>query len=67
MRKFVQGPDGTLYVLYMKAIARVDTATHRVEPFVEPPVAAQYGGDVLDGRLYFAQASHLYSFPLPTR
>lgn len=65
-RKFVTAPDGTLYLLLLKAIARVDQRTHHLVPVAEPPVSVQFGGDALDGRLYFASASHIYSWGVPT-
>jgi len=64
-RKLVSGPDGVLYALFIHAVTRVDYATHQPVPLVEPPVPVQFGGDILDGRLYFAAASHLYSYVLP--
>ncbi|MHB0936457.1 MAG: NHL repeat-containing protein [Armatimonadota bacterium] len=64
-RKLVQGPDGALYALFLRAITRVNLETHQPELLIEPPVPVQFGGDILDGRLYFAAASHLYSWALP--
>lgn len=64
-RKLVMGPDGALYALFLRAITRVDYVTHQPVSLVEPPVPVYYGGDILDGRLYFATTSHLYSWPLP--
>jgi len=64
-RKLVPAPDGTIYALFTKMIARVDPATHRLAPVTEPPVPPHFGGDILDGRLYFASASHVYSWGLP--
>ncbi|MHB9107213.1 MAG: NHL repeat-containing protein [Armatimonadota bacterium] len=61
-RKLVQGPDGVLYALFLRAITRVNLETHQPELLIEPPVPVQFGGDILDGRLYFAAASHLYSW-----
>jgi len=63
-RKFVQGPDGALYVLFLHAITRVDLSTHQLSLVVEPPVPVQFGGDFCDGRIYFAGGSHLYSYAL---
>jgi hypothetical protein len=31
----------------------------------ESPVPVEYGGDYLNGRIYFASGSHLYSYALP--
>jgi len=64
-RKLVLGPDGALYVLFLHAITRVDYATHQLTKLVEPPIDVYYGGDILNGRLYFASTSHLYSWGLP--
>lgn len=64
-RKLVPAPDGTIYALLEKAIVRIDPATRRFVFVAAPPVPIQFGGDILDGRLYFARGSHLYSYALP--
>jgi hypothetical protein len=64
-RKLVAAPDGTLYLLLLNALLRVDQATHRLIFVAQPPVPLRFGGDILDGRFYFASASHLGSWQLP--
>ncbi len=61
-RKLVCGPDGTIYVLFIKGIARVEPATFKLTMLAESPVPVGPGGDILDGHIYFASASHLYSY-----
>jgi len=64
-RVFTQGPDGTLYMLFARGVAKVDTALHAVTLLAESPVPIMCGGDILDDRLYFGSGSHLYSYQLP--
>ncbi len=64
-RKLVASPDGTLYLLLLNSITCVNFATHRLMPVAKPLVSINSGGDILDGRLYFAGGSHLYSLLLP--
>ena len=61
-RVFVKGPDGAIYVLFVKGIARVNADTYDIEMVSESPVPIQAGGDYLDGRIYFASGSHVYSY-----
>lgn len=63
-RKFVTAPDGSIYLMLIKKIVRIDPATHRPSLVAESPVPIHGGGDFFDGRLYFASASHLYSYRL---
>lgn len=64
-RVFVAAPDGTVFVLFVQAIAVVDPKTFELRLLARPPVPITAGGDYLDGRLYFASGSHLWSFRLP--
>lgn len=64
-RILVLGPDGTLFILFVKGIARVDPSNFAVTMLAESPVPIGPGGDILDGRIYFASGSHLYSYKLP--
>ncbi len=66
-RVFVPAPDGEIYVLFVKGIARIDPATHAIAMLAESPVPIGPGGDILDGRIYFAAASRLCSYRLPDR
>jgi hypothetical protein len=61
-RVFVKGPDGAIYVLFVKGIARVNAETYDIEMITESPVPIQAGGDYLDGRIYFSSGSHVYSY-----
>lgn len=63
-RIFVPGPNNQLYILFTKSIARVDLPTHTIIPLADSPIPIGNGGDCLDGRLYFAHESHLYSYTL---
>ncbi|NLX22288.1 MAG: hypothetical protein GXY55_11570 [Phycisphaerae bacterium] len=64
-RIFVLDPKGTIYMLLAKGIARVEPGTFAIHLLAESPVPVGPGGDYLDGRIYFASGSHLYSYTLP--
>ena len=64
-RIFVTAPDGTIYMLFRKGIARVNPDTYAITMVAESPVPIQVGGDFVDGRIYFGNGSHLYSCQLP--
>ena len=61
-RVFVQNPDGVLYMLFVKGIAKVDLGTHAITLLAESPVPIGPGGTWLDGRIYFGSNSHVYSY-----
>jgi len=62
-RVFVRGSDGQIFILFAKGIAQVQPeAPYEIRMLAESPVPIHAGGDVLDGRLYFASGSHLYSW-----
>jgi len=63
-RIFVPGPKGEIYVLFVRGIARVEPGTYALRMIARSPVTIDAGGDYLDGRIYFASASHLYSYGL---
>ena len=65
-RVFVRARGGEIYVLFVKGIARVDPDTHGVQMLAESPLPVGPGGDILDGRIYFASGSHLYSYGVGT-
>ncbi len=64
-RVFVRGPEGAVYMLFAKGIARVDPKTFKIELLAESPVPINLGGDCLDGRIYFGHESHVYSYKVP--
>ena len=61
-RKIVISPNGRVHLLFRKGIACADPATHKLEWMTRSPVSIDTGGDWLDGRIYFAGGSHLYSY-----
>ena len=64
-RVFVPGPQQQVYVLFNKGIARVEPQNFQIKLIAESPMRIGIGGDCLDGRIYFAEGSHVYSFQLP--
>ncbi len=65
-RVFINAPDGAIYMLFRKGIAQINTETHEITMLIESPLPIGPGGDILDGRIYFASGSHLYSWEIPT-
>lgn len=63
-RVFVMSPDKKIYILFVKGIARLNPTTFRIAMLAESPVPIGAGGDIHDGYIYFASASHLYSYNL---
>jgi len=64
-RVFVPDGKGRFYVLFYKGIARLDSATFKITMLAKSPVPVAGGGDYLDGRIYFVNGSHVYSYTLP--
>ncbi len=64
-RVFVEAPDQTMYILFVKGIAKINPETFEITMVAESPVQIGPGGDYLDGRIYFASGSHVYSYTLP--
>jgi len=63
-RIFVRGDGETIYVLFVKGITRVDPTSYELTMLVQSPVPIDAGGDYLDGRIYYASGSHLYSYQI---
>jgi hypothetical protein len=63
-RVFVFGRNGAIYILFVKGIAKLDPATFSMTLLAESPVPIGLGGDYLDGRIYFGNGSHVYSYKL---
>jgi hypothetical protein len=63
-RIFVPGEEGAMYVLFVKGIALVDPTSYTLTMLAQSPVPIDAGGDYLDGRIYFAGGSHLYSYEI---
>jgi hypothetical protein len=51
-------------VLFVKGIARIEPKSYAITMLAESPVPVSAGGDYLDGRIYFAGGSHLYSYEI---
>jgi hypothetical protein len=70
-RIFVKDPrhqstagESDTYMLFKKGIVSIDPKTHALKLIAASPVPAEVGGDYLDGNIYFASGSHLYSYQL---
>jgi hypothetical protein len=61
-RVFVAGPAGATYMMLSRGVARVDPTTYEVKLIAKAPIEIDAGGVYLDGRIYFAGGSHLYSW-----
>jgi hypothetical protein len=64
-RVFVTAPDGAVYILFTKGVAIVEPDTYAIRMLAESPVPIGPGGDILNGRIYFASGSHVYSYRVP--
>ncbi len=64
-RVFVHGPNQEVYALFTRAIARIEPENWSIKLLAKSPVPLGAGGDYLDGRIWFASGSHLYSYRLP--
>jgi hypothetical protein len=65
-RIFVRAPAGTMYVLFHSSIAQVQPESFKLSLVAKSPVSVDVGGDWLNGRIYFASGSHLFSCAIPT-
>jgi hypothetical protein len=63
-RIFVRGVEGTIYVLFVKGITRVEPTSYALTMLAQSPVPIDAGGDYLEGRIYFVSGSHLYSYEI---
>jgi hypothetical protein len=63
-RIFVTGPNKQVYILYEKAIVKIDPTTFKLSVIANSPVPINAGGDYLDGKIYFVSGSHLCSYTL---
>jgi len=64
-RIFVPASGDTVYMLLVKGIAEINPSTYEIKLLAESPFPIGPGGDLLDGRIYFASGSHVYSYQLP--
>ena len=65
-RIFVPTAEGQVYMLFNTCVAKIDpplSATpFRITKLANSPISLDAGGDYADGRVYFANGSHLCSF-----
>lgn len=64
-RAFVAGREGRVTVLFTKGVAQIEPDTFAVKWLADSPLPITSGGDVFEGRVYFAAGSHLCSYRLP--
>ena len=71
LTSYQQGPrvfvkdDSGMYMLFGRGIARVDPGAFEITMLAESPVPIGPGGDILEGCIYFASGSHVYSYQVP--
>jgi streptogramin lyase len=58
------GPDGMVYALFTKSIVKIEPGTYQHEKIATPPTSITAGTVLLDGRLYYASTSRLWSYDL---
>jgi hypothetical protein len=63
-RVFVPGPTGETYMAFANGIVRVAPNSYKATLVAKSPVTISAGCAYLDGRIYFAGGSHLYSYKL---
>jgi len=61
-RVFVRDAEATIYILFAGSIARLNTSTFEITKLADLPVSMSAGGDILNGAIYFASGSHVYSY-----
>ncbi len=64
-RVFVQGPKGEVCALFVRAICQIEPQDWQFKLLARSPVPIGAGGDVCQGRIWFASGSHLCSYRLP--
>jgi hypothetical protein len=63
-RVFVRGEKDQIYVLFANGIASLSPKDYKLSFVTKSPVMIGSGGDYLNGRIYFATGSHIYSCTL---
>lgn len=66
-RILIRGEGDAVYLLLAQGIAQIDPQSFELQLLATSPRPITAGGDLLDGRLYFASGSHLLSFEFPQR
>ena len=65
MHSMCVGPDKKLVALFRDAIVRIEPGTFKHTRLAKPPVGISVGIVLRDGRLYFTDASRLWSYKVP--
>ncbi|MGI5818550.1 MAG: WD40 repeat domain-containing protein [Armatimonadota bacterium] len=60
------GPDGNIYATFSTSIVRITPGTFEHQKLADPPGNITAGAVILDGRLYYASGSHVWSYDLET-
>ena len=58
-------PDGTIYAAMSQGIARITPGSFKHELLTRPPANITAGGLLLDGRLYYASGTNVWTYRLP--
>jgi hypothetical protein len=61
-RVFVKSPDGRIFIILSHGIAQLDPQSRKITLLTKTPGGVTAGGDWLNGRIYFALGSHVYSW-----
>lgn len=59
------GDDGQLYAMLRNAIVRITPGTFEHEKLADTPAPATAGGAYVNGRLYYASVSRVWSYEVP--
>lgn len=59
------GPDGYIYAVMSRAVLRITPGTFEHDKLADSPVGISAGGALLDGILYFASGTRLWSYEIP--
>lgn len=58
-------PDGRIYAVFSRAIARIEPGSFAVTVLANPPVPVTAGMAIVGGRLYFCSGASIWSYRLP--
>lgn len=59
------GPDGNIYALLREGIVRITPGSNQTVLLAKPPVTITAGGVLLDGQLYYAANTNVWSYRIP--
>lgn len=64
-RCMIMGPDENIYMLFGGGIVRIEPRSFEHTKLADTPAGVSAGVALLDGRLYFASGSRLWSYAVP--